>query len=438
MRRASPSSTTGSTPGAAARTSSPRSSRVYPRADLFALVDFLPDDCARAAWPASARDVVPPAAARSPAGTSATSCRCCRARSSRSTFAPTTSCSRASHAVAKGVRTPQRPAPRLLLPHADALRVGPARPVPRGQRPRLAVPAAPIARRDARPAARLGSTDQRPGRRISSPTPSSSAHRIPRCYDRDATVIYPPVDVDFFTPRARRAPRRATTSPRRAGCRTSASIVIVAAFRDSARPRGSSSSATARRRTRVRAAAGSERRVRRRGAARAPARAPARSARVPVCRRGGLRHSPRRGAGLRHAGDRVRPRRRLETIRGLDDPAPTGVFFAEQTPAAIADAVRILIATRRRSGPMPAAHNALALLRGALPRGTSRRSSPRAAPNSARRGRSDEAEPLQGPRAAVRVAGSPARSPDGVRDRGVRASLLPGRLDACPSATSWR
>ena len=30
----------------------------------------------------------------------------------------------------------------------------------------------------------------------------------------------------------------------------------------------------------------------------------------------------------------------LETIRGLDDPSPTGVFFAEQSPAAIAEAIR--------------------------------------------------------------------------------------------------
>jgi glycosyltransferase involved in cell wall biosynthesis len=30
----------------------------------------------------------------------------------------------------------------------------------------------------------------------------------------------------------------------------------------------------------------------------------------------------------------------LETIRGLDDPAPTGVFFAEQSPAAIVQAIR--------------------------------------------------------------------------------------------------
>ena len=45
--------------------------------------------------------------------------------------------------------------------------------------------------------------------------------RIDRCYGRDATVIAPPVDTEFFTPGSEHA--AAITSPRRAGCPTSAS-----------------------------------------------------------------------------------------------------------------------------------------------------------------------------------------------------------------------
>jgi len=48
----------------------------------------------------------------------------------------------------------------------------------------------------------------------------------------------------------------------------------------------------------------------------------------------------------------------LETIRGLDDAAPTGVFFADQTPAAIAEAVRTFEANALRIRPEACRANA--------------------------------------------------------------------------------
>ena len=48
----------------------------------------------------------------------------------------------------------------------------------------------------------------------------------------------------------------------------------------------------------------------------------------------------------------------LETMRGLDDRTPTGVFFAEQTPAAIADAVRTFEAAAARIRPEACRANA--------------------------------------------------------------------------------
>ncbi|MGH8802923.1 MAG: glycosyltransferase, partial [Casimicrobiaceae bacterium] len=47
-----------------------------------------------------------------------------------------------------------------------------------------------------------------------------------------------------------------------------------------------------------------------------------------------------------------------ETIRGLDDPAPTGVLYAEQTAAAIAHAVRAYEAHWHRIAPAACIENA--------------------------------------------------------------------------------
>ena len=73
---------------------------------------------------------------------------------------------------------------------------------------------------------RLRDWDRRVSSRVTHFVANSEfiADRIARCYGRDATVIYPPVDVRLL--HARRGappsrPRATTTSPRRAGCRTS-------------------------------------------------------------------------------------------------------------------------------------------------------------------------------------------------------------------------
>jgi glycosyltransferase involved in cell wall biosynthesis len=164
--------------------------------------------------------------------------------------------------------------------------------------------------------------------------------RIARCYGRDAAVIHPPVDVDFFTPDVPALPPGA-----RGGYVTASRWVpykrvdlIVSAF--SALPErrlivvgdGPESA-------RVREAAGrnveftgevSRERLREllRGA-RAflfaaeedfgilPVEAQACGTPVIAYGRGGV----------------------TESVRGLDTTGPTGLFFAEQTPVAIADAV---------------------------------------------------------------------------------------------------
>jgi glycosyltransferase involved in cell wall biosynthesis len=48
----------------------------------------------------------------------------------------------------------------------------------------------------------------------------------------------------------------------------------------------------------------------------------------------------------------------LETVAALDTPEPTGVLFAEQTSAAIADAIRTFEATRRKFDPVSCHKNA--------------------------------------------------------------------------------
>jgi glycosyltransferase involved in cell wall biosynthesis len=166
--------------------------------------------------------------------------------------------------------------------------------------------------------------------------------RIARCYDRDAVVIYPPVDVEFFTPDLA-APRPGTR-----GYYVTASRwvpykrvdLIVTAFRALPERRlivvGNGPQAD-----RVRAAAGSNvdfvgevprERLREllRGA-RAflfaaeedfgilPVEAQACGTPVIAYGRGGV----------------------TESVRGLDVDAPTGLFFTEQTATAIADAVSL-------------------------------------------------------------------------------------------------
>jgi glycosyltransferase involved in cell wall biosynthesis len=171
--------------------------------------------------------------------------------------------------------------------------------------------------------------------------------RIERCYGREAAVIAPPVDTDFFTPGGERGDAYVTASRWVPYKRVD---LIVAAFRELPGSRlvvvGDGPDAP-----RVRAAAGPnvefagevprERLRELLRQARAfifaaeedfgilPVEAQAVGTPVIAFGRGGVR----------------------ETTRGLDARTPTGVFFADQTPAAIADAVRRFEAEAPRIRP---------------------------------------------------------------------------------------
>ena len=159
--------------------------RLYPDADLFALVDFLPE----ALRPRLARQArahhLPAAHCPARAGTSARCCRSFRARSSRSTCRRYDLVLSISHAVAKGVRTRAAPIARLLLPHADALRLGPARAVPRDARGLGRGLRGAIVHRVLD---RLREWDRRSSARVDAlhrQLARSSRDRIARCYGRD-------------------------------------------------------------------------------------------------------------------------------------------------------------------------------------------------------------------------------------------------------------
>ncbi len=102
-----------------------------------------------------------------------------------------------SHCVAKGVKRAPRRAARLLLPHADALRVGPLRRLLRRRPAGAAGP--PVI---ALAAHRLRAWDVATAPRVDHFAANSNyvAARIRRYYGRPSTVIPPPVDTDFFTP----------------------------------------------------------------------------------------------------------------------------------------------------------------------------------------------------------------------------------------------
>ncbi len=178
--------------------------------------------------------------------------------------------------------------------------------------------------------------------------------RIERCYGRDSAVIAPPVDTDFYTPGGERGDAYVTASRWVPYKRID---LIVSAFRELPGRRlvvvGDGPDAP-----RVHAAAGPNvefagevprDRLREllRGA-RAfifaaeedfgilPLEAQAVGTPVIAFGRGGAR----------------------ETTQGLDARAPTGVFFAEQTPAAIADAVRRFEAEAPRIRPEACRANA--------------------------------------------------------------------------------
>ena len=132
--------------------------------------------------------------------TTASTCRSSRRPSSSSTSTASTSSSASSHCV-REVGRPPGPAPSpLLLPHADALRVGPVRRLLRARAGRAAGQ-----RRSCAPVmARLARWDRDTAGRVDRYVAISQyvAGRIRRYYNREATVVYPPVDTDFFRPDA--------------------------------------------------------------------------------------------------------------------------------------------------------------------------------------------------------------------------------------------
>ena len=320
--------------------------RIYPDADLFALVDFLPD-AARARLSGQARDDVVPAA---PARRPAVFPRAAAAVSARDRIAGRR---RLRPRDLELARRGQGRAHRA--PGSCTSAIATRRCATRGT-----CATSISARADSRPGLRgalagrmldrLRDWDRRVSARVTHFVANSEfiAQRIARCYGREATVIYPPVDVRLLHARRRR--RRACRTrllrrrialgavqadgPHRGGVPRSAR---TAAGDGGRRPR--SGPRAARRRA--------ERRVRRRSAAGAPARAPARRARVRVRRRGGFRHPAGRGAGLRHAGDRVRPRRRArDGARAATRRRRPGCSSARRRP---------------RRSPLPCAHSTQAL-----------------------------------------------------------------------------
>ena len=62
----------------------------------------------------------------------------------------------------------------------------------------------------------------------------------------------------------------------------------------------------------------------------------------------------------------------LETVRGLDAAAPTGMFFARQEPDAVADAVRAFDAALPAIRPADCRRERRTVRRGAFPRGVLR------------------------------------------------------------------
>ena len=112
-------------------------------------------------------------------------------------------------------------AARLLLLHADALRLARPRRLPR----RLVRPAGPAGagRRRCSTGCATG-TGRRPDRVTHFVAISETVReRIARCYGRDSRVIPPPVDTDFYTPARTRGRARTSTSASRRSSPTSGS-----------------------------------------------------------------------------------------------------------------------------------------------------------------------------------------------------------------------
>jgi glycosyltransferase involved in cell wall biosynthesis len=181
---------------------------------------------------------------------------------------------------------------------------------------------------------------------------ANSAHireRIARCYDRDAVVIHPPVDVDFFTPGSGREP-----ADRRGPYVTASRWVpykrvdlIVSAFRELPERRliviGNGPEEP-----RVRAAAGSN--------VEFAGEVPREKLRELLREARAFLFAAEEDFGIlpveaQACGTPVVAYGRggaTETVRGLEAAAPTGVLFAEQSAAAIAGAVRAFEAAAPR------------------------------------------------------------------------------------------
>jgi glycosyltransferase involved in cell wall biosynthesis len=184
------------------------------------------------------------------------------------------------------------------------------------------------------------------------------ADRIERAYHRSAEIIYPPVDTDYFTPAepaergdgayltaSRFVPyKRLDMISRAFALLPDRKLVIVGDGPDAAKVRAASGSNV------LLAGRESRERVRERlRAARAfvfaaeedfgiaPVEAQACGTPVIAFGRGGV----------------------TETVRGLDAPEPTGVFYDEQTPESLADAIRRFEALERPISPAACRANAL-------------------------------------------------------------------------------
>ena len=288
---------------------------------LEALCELYPDAAALHAGPRAGRGVAAIERGRSGRrsssgcprpGATATTCRSSRSPSSSSISTATTSSSapatappsRSSSRPARGTSaTATRP---CATPGTSSTRTsaGAGRP-----------PRARVLRPVMAAAGAVGSRDGRARGPLSSLTLTYVAGRIRRYYNRESTVVYPPVDTEFFHPTAGERP-----SPILPG-RVGAGALQAHRPRDRGVPPAPAAAQDRRRRPEPTArlerlagrasssSAGSNERSA--SSIAAPRHAPA--------RRGGLRHRPGRGAGLRPAGRRARPRRRARDRRRRRD-----------------------------------------------------------------------------------------------------------------------
>lgn len=178
--------------------------------------------------------------------------------------------------------------------------------------------------------------------------------RIRRCYDRDATVIHPPVTLPPFDAAPRKRDRYVTVSRLVPYKRID---LLAAAF---ARLPGRELVVVGDGPERGRIAAAAGPNVTLAGQADDATRdALLRDARAFLFAAEedfGIAPLEAQGAGvpvIAYARGGV-----TETVRGLDDPSPTGVFFAAQTPEAIADAVLRFEANEQRIDPLACRRNA--------------------------------------------------------------------------------